>query len=313
VAAAGTARLLEGGPIAADIRAAVIADVAAFSAAYGYAPGLAIVIVGKDAPSTVYLHQILRGCERVGIEGRLVELDGEVSAARLHRRIVELNEDPLVSGIIVQMPLPPAVPLATVIDALDPAKDIDGIHPRNAGLMTLGYDGFLPTTAQAAVELLKRSDIPIEGKRAVVVGRSNVVGKPAAILLLRENATVTICHSRTRDLARQVKSAEIVLTAAGRPGLITGEMLSRGAVVVDVGINVVGDRIVGDVDFESASRVASAITPVPGGVGPVTNALLLTHVMRAARAQAMAESSRRPPTAGAPAGSPGTASTGAPR
>jgi methylenetetrahydrofolate dehydrogenase (NADP+)/methenyltetrahydrofolate cyclohydrolase len=227
----------------------------------------------------------------VGIEGRLVEIEGQVSAARLRRQIEELNEDPLVSGIIVQMPLPPSLPLAAVIDTLDPRKDVDGIHPRNAGLLTLGYDGFLPTTAQAAVEILKRSGIPIEGRRTVVVGRSNVVGKPAALLLLRENATVTICHSATRDLARHVKSAEIVVVAAGHPNLITGDMLRRGSVVVDVGINVVDGGIVGDVDFESASRVAAAITPVPGGVGPVTSALLLTHVVRAARAQAEATAS----------------------
>jgi methylenetetrahydrofolate dehydrogenase (NADP+) / methenyltetrahydrofolate cyclohydrolase len=264
----------------------VAADVVEFRAAYGYAPGLAIVIVGRDAPSTVYLRQILRSCEQVGIEGRLVELAGEASAGRLHRQIVELNEDPLVSGIIVQMPLPAGIPLATVLESLDPAKDVDGIHPQNAGLLTLGYEGFLPTTAQASVEILKRSGIELDGRNVVVVGRSNVVGKPAALLLLRENATVTVCHSRTRSLDRVVKAADIVVVAAGRPGLITGSMLRRGAVVVDVGINVVDGRIVGDVDFESASRVASAITPVPGGVGPVTSALLLTHVMRAARALA---------------------------
>lgn len=278
-----------GGPIASEIRASVEADVADFDATFGYRPGLAIVIVGKDAPSTVYLGQILRSCARVGIEGRLVEMEGLVSPARLRRQVMELNEDPLVSGIIVQMPLPPSLPLTTVIETLDPRKDVDGIHPRNAGLLALGYEGFLPTTAHAAVEILKRSGIEIEGRRAVIVGRSNVVGKPAAILMLRENATVTICHSRTRDLAKQVKAAEIVIVAAGRPGLITGDMLRRGAVVVDVGINVVEGGIVGDVDFESASRVAGAITPVPGGVGPVTNALLLTHVMRAARSQALAE------------------------
>jgi len=191
------------------------------------------------------------------------------------------------------MPLPEGLPLATVIDSLDPAKDVDGIHPLNAGLLALGYDGFLPTTAHAAVEILKRSDIPLDGREAIVVGRSNVVGKPAASLLLRENATVTICHSHTRDLGKRLKSAEIVVVAAGRPGLITGDMLRRGAVVVDVGINVVEGGIVGDVAFESASRVASAITPVPGGVGPVTNALLLTHVMRAARAQAAAAAAPR--------------------
>jgi methylenetetrahydrofolate dehydrogenase (NADP+)/methenyltetrahydrofolate cyclohydrolase len=280
------ARILLGGPIAGEIRAAVEADVASFVATYGYRPGLAIVIVGKDAPSTVYLGQILRSCERVGIEGRLVEIEGRVSAGRLRRQIEELNEDPLVSGIIVQMPLPPGLPLAAVIETLDPAKDVDGIHPHNAGLLALGFDGFLPTTAHAAVEILRRSAIEIDGRRAVVVGRSNVVGKPAAMLLLRENATVTICHSHTRDLARHVKAADIVLVAAGRPGLITGDMLRRGAVVVDVGINVIEGGIVGDVDFESARRVASAITPVPGGVGPVTSALLLTHVMRAARAAA---------------------------
>jgi methylenetetrahydrofolate dehydrogenase (NADP+)/methenyltetrahydrofolate cyclohydrolase len=288
---AAAARILKGGPIAGEIRATVEADVTDFAGRYGYRPGLAVVIVGKDAPSTVYLGQILRSCERVGIEGRLVEIEGQVSAARLRRQIEELNEDPLVSGIIVQMPLPPSLPLAAVIDTLDPRKDVDGIHPRNAGLLTLGYDGFLPTTAQAAVEILKRSGIPIEGRRTVVVGRSNVVGKPAALLLLRENATVTICHSATRDLARHVKSAEIVVVAAGHPNLITGDMLRRGSVVVDVGINVVDGGIVGDVDFESASRVAAAITPVPGGVGPVTSALLLTHVVRAARAQAEATAS----------------------
>jgi methylenetetrahydrofolate dehydrogenase (NADP+) / methenyltetrahydrofolate cyclohydrolase len=286
---ASGARLLQGAPIAAEIRASVKDDVAAFARRHGYAPTLAVVIVGRDAPSAVYLQQILRSCRNVGIHGRQVEIPGRVSAAALKRRIEDLNEDPLISGVIVQMPLPKRIPLSTVLDSLDPDKDIDGIHPRNAGLLTLGYEGFLPTTAQAAIEIVKRSGIEIAGKRAVVVGRSNVVGKPAAILLLRENATVTVAHSRTRDLASVVKSAEIVVVAAGKPGLVTGAMLKRGAVVVDVGINVVGDRIVGDVDFESAREVASAITPVPGGVGPVTNALLMTHVIRAANAQAAAE------------------------
>jgi methylenetetrahydrofolate dehydrogenase (NADP+)/methenyltetrahydrofolate cyclohydrolase len=286
--APGGARLLQGAPIAAEIRASVKDDVAAFKRRHGFSPALAVVIVGRDAPSAVYLEQILRSCRNVGITGHRVEIPGRVSAAALRRRIVELNEDPLVSGIIVQMPLPKRIPLATVVDTLDPAKDIDGIDPRNVGLMTLGYEGFLPTTAQAAVEILKRSGIAIEGKRAVVVGRSNVVGKPAAILLLRENATVTICHSRTRDLAGILRTAEIVVVAVGKAGLVTGAMLKRGAVVVDVGINVVGGKIVGDVDFESARQVADAMTPVPGGVGPVTNALLLTHLLRAANKQAAA-------------------------
>jgi methylenetetrahydrofolate dehydrogenase (NADP+)/methenyltetrahydrofolate cyclohydrolase len=279
------ARLLQGAPIAAEIRASVKDDVAAFKRRHGFAPSLAVVIVGRDAPSIVYLQQILRSCRNVGINGDLVEIPGRVSAAALRERIEQLNVDPLVSGIIVQMPLPKHIPLSTVTDTLDPDKDIDGINLRNAGLMTLGYEGFLPTTAQAAVEILKRSGIRIEGARAAVVGRSNVVGKPAAILLLREHATVTICHSRTRDLATVLKASDIVVVAVGKPGLVTGQMLKRGAVVVDVGINVVEGRIVGDVDFDSAKKVASAITPVPGGVGPVTNALLLTHLLRATKGQ----------------------------
>jgi methylenetetrahydrofolate dehydrogenase (NADP+)/methenyltetrahydrofolate cyclohydrolase len=278
-------RLLLGAPIAAEIRATVAADIAAFRGRHGYAPTLAVVIVGRDAPSAVYLNQILRSCAKVGIDGRLVEIAGRASSAGVRTELERLNADPMVAGVIVQMPLPRRIPLSAVIDTLDPAKDIDGLHPRNAGLMVLGYEGFLPTTAHAAVELLKRSGIPIAGRRVVVIGRSNVVGKPAALLLLRENATVTVCHSRTANLAHHVRDAEIVVVAAGVPGLVTGEMLRPGAVVVDVGINVVGDQIVGDVDFASASRVASAITPVPGGVGPVTNALLLTHLVRAAQAQ----------------------------
>lgn len=286
MARATGARLLQGSAIATEIRATVKDEVAAFRRQNGYAPGLAVVIVGRDAPSMVYLEQILRSCRNVGIAGHLVEIPGRASAAALRTRIEELNDDPLVSGIIVQMPLPKRIPLSTVLDVLDPSKDIDGLHPLNAGLLTLGYEGFLPTTAHAAVEILKRSGIPIEGKQAVVIGRSNVVGKPASLLLLRENATVTVCHSRTRHLASVVRSAEIVVVAAGKPGLVDGSMLKRNAVVVDIGINVVGDRIVGDVNFESARKVASAITPVPGGVGPVTNALLLTHLLRAANEQA---------------------------
>ncbi|HXG40915.1 MAG TPA: bifunctional 5,10-methylenetetrahydrofolate dehydrogenase/5,10-methenyltetrahydrofolate cyclohydrolase [Candidatus Limnocylindrales bacterium] len=281
-------RLLQGAPIASEIRATVRAEVADFKRRFGYAPTLAVVIVGRDAPSVVYLEQILRACRSVGISGRKVEIPGRVSAALLRRQIAELNADPLVAGVIVQMPLPKRIPLAAVTEALDPAKDIDGLHPLNAGRLTLGHPGFLPTTAQAAVEILKRYQVPLEGRRAVVVGRSNVVGKPAALLLLRENATVTVCHSRTRDLARHTKEAEVLVVAVGKAGLIDGSMLRRGAVVVDVGINVVDDRIVGDVDFESARSVVSAITPVPGGVGPVTNALLLTHLLRAAREQAEA-------------------------
>jgi len=281
-----TARRLEGGPIAAEIRAAVTEDVATFTAARGRPPALAVVIVGRDAPSTVYLEQILRGCAKVGIDARFVELEGEATETAVVATIRELNADPRVDGVIVQMPLPRTIRLRSVIDAIDPAKDIDGIHPLNAGLLRLGYDGFLPATAHAAVEILRRSGIEIAGQDAVVVGRSAVVGMPAAFLLVKEDATVTVCHTRTRDLAAKVRQADIVVVAAGHPGLVTGAMLKPGAVVVDVGINIVDGRIVGDVEFESAARVASAITPVPGGVGPLTNALLLTHLIRAAERQA---------------------------
>lgn len=296
-----TARLLEGGPIAAEIRAAVAEDVASFGALYGRPPGLAVVIIGRDAPSTVYLEQILRGCAKVGIDARFVELAGAATEDAVVARIRELNADPSVDGVIVQMPLPPTIRLRAVVDAIDPAKDIDGIHPLNAGLLRLGYEGFLPATAHAAVEILRRSGIELAGQEAVVIGRSAVVGMPAAFLLVKEDATVTVCHSRTRDLASHIRRADVVVVAAGRPGLITGAMLKPGATVIDVGINVVDGHLVGDVDFATARDVAGAITPVPGGVGPLTNALLLTHLVRAAERQAAAAT---PPAAAPPAATP---------
>ena len=280
-------RLLRGGPIAAAIREQVAADVVAFSAEFGYVPALSVVVVGKDAPSAVYLHKILDGCRLVGIEDRLVELPADATELEVGDALRALQADPQVAGIITQMPLPKGIPLSAVIDVLDPIRDIDGIHPLNAGLLALGYEGFLPATAHASVEILKQSGIELAGKHAVVLGRSNVVGKPAALLLLRENATVTVCHSKTTDLPSILRTADIVVVAIGRAGFVTGDMLKPGAVVVDVGINVVEGRLVGDVDFASASMVASAITPVPGGVGPLTNAILLTHLVRAARDQAI--------------------------
>ena len=283
---AGRARLLEGGPIAVEIRRAVAEDVATFTARRSRPPGLRVVIVGRDAPSVVYLERILRGCEMVGIDAGFVELEGEATEASVTAAVRELNADAAVDGIIVQLPLPPTIRLRSVIEAIDPAKDIDGIHPLNAGLLRLGYDGFLPATAHAAIEILRQSAIEIAGRDAVVIGRSAVVGMPAAFMLVREDATVTVCHRRTTDLPGHIARADIVIVAAGHPGLVTGAMLKPGAVVVDVGINVVDGHIVGDVDFASAVEVASAITPVPGGVGPLTNAILLTHLIRAAERQA---------------------------
>ena len=287
-AATNIARRLEGAPFATEIRERVAADVAAYTAAHGHPPGLAVVVCGRSAPSMVYLERILKGCAQVGIAGSFVDVEGRNAVQQereLAAAIERLNGDPEVNGIIVQQPLPAGVRLRTVIDAIDPLKDIDGIHPLNAGLLRLGYEGFIPATAHAALEMVHRSGVEVAGANAVVIGRSPVVGMPLASMLVREDATVTVCHSKTRDLAAKVRGADIVVVAAGRPGLVTGDMLKPGAVVIDVGINVVDGKIVGDVELDSAERVASAITPVPGGVGPLTNALLLSHVMRAAQRQ----------------------------
>jgi methylenetetrahydrofolate dehydrogenase (NADP+) / methenyltetrahydrofolate cyclohydrolase len=286
------ARLLEGAPIAAEIRERVARDAAAYTAAHGHPAGLAVVVCGRDAPSMVYLERILKACAAAGIAGRVVDVPIEPGdplegrEAALADVVRELSRDPSVAGIIVQQPLPPGIRLRPIIDAIDPAKDIDGIHPLNAGLLRLGYEGFVPATAHAAMEMLHRSGVEVAGSDAVVVGRSAVVGMPVAFMLTRENATVTVCHRQTRDLAGRIRQGDIVVVAAGRPGLVTGGMLKPGAVVIDVGINVMDGRLVGDVELESAREVAAAITPVPGGVGPLTNALLLSHLMRAAERQA---------------------------
>jgi methylenetetrahydrofolate dehydrogenase (NADP+)/methenyltetrahydrofolate cyclohydrolase len=279
------ARILDGRPLAADIRERVKRQVRAFRGRYGFTPILTAVVVGDQVAAGVYVQQILRSCRLVGIASNVVRLPRATTADQLRRHLDQLNDDPQVAGVIVQQPLPRHIPLSVVTDTIKPSKDIDGIHPLNTGLMTLGYEGFLPACAEAAVEIPKFYGYSLEGKRAVVIGRSNVVGKPVQLLLMREHCTVTVCHRRTVNLAAEIARAEIVVTAAGAPGLVTGNMLHPGALVVDVGINVVGGRIVGDVDFESAVKVAAAITPVPGGVGPVTNAVLVEHLVRAARWQ----------------------------
>ncbi|MEX2546790.1 MAG: bifunctional 5,10-methylenetetrahydrofolate dehydrogenase/5,10-methenyltetrahydrofolate cyclohydrolase [Chloroflexota bacterium] len=283
--AVGSARVLDGRGLAAEIRGAVRRQVGAFRRRYGHSPTLAAIMVGHELASSVYVQQIVRTCQAVGVPSRVIELPRTTSADELRTHIEALNADREVAGIIVQQPLPRHIPLSTVTDTILPAKDIDGIHPLNTGLMTLGYEGFLPACAEAAVEIPKFYGYDLEGKRAVVIGRSNVVGKPVQLLLVREHCTVTICHRRTRNLAAEVKRAEVVVTAAGAAGLVNGDMLMPGALVIDVGINVLRSGIVGDVEFESASKVAEGITPVPGGVGPVTNAVLLEHLIRAARWQ----------------------------
>jgi methylenetetrahydrofolate dehydrogenase (NADP+)/methenyltetrahydrofolate cyclohydrolase len=287
-----TARRLEGALFASEIRDRVATEVATYVTEHGHPPGLAVVVCGRSAPSMVYLERILKACAQVGIEGSFVDVAGDDPESResaLAEAIHGLNDDPRVAGIIVQMPLPTGVRLRVLVDAIDPLKDIDGIHPLNAGLLRLGFEGFLPATAHAALEMIHRSGVEVRGANAVVVGRSPVVGMPLAFMLTKEDATVTVCHTKTRDLAGEVRRADIVVVAAGKPGLVTGAMLKPGAVVIDVGINVVEGKIVGDVDFDSAEKVASAITPVPGGVGPLTNALLLSHLMRAAQRQDQAK------------------------
>jgi methylenetetrahydrofolate dehydrogenase (NADP+)/methenyltetrahydrofolate cyclohydrolase len=285
------ARRLEGAPFASEIRDRVAREVAAYAKRHGHSPGLAVVVCGRSAPSMVYLERILKACAQVGIEASFVDVPGIGAAdqeVELALAIHGLNDDPRINGIIVQMPLPDGVRLKTVVDAIDPLKDIDGIHPLNAGLLRLGYEGFIPATAHAALEMIHRSGAALAGADAVVIGRSPVVGMPLAFMLTKEDATVTVCHSKTRDLEAKVAQADVVVVAAGVPGLVTGGMLKPGAVVIDVGINVVDGKIVGDVEFESAERVAAAITPVPGGVGPLTNALLLSHLVRAAQRQEQA-------------------------
>ena len=281
------ATILDGRQLAKDLAEELRAECAALARVLDLTPVLAAVVVGEDAASRSYLASIERGCARVGLRFRHVELSEGVGEDELRAELVALNGRREVCGVIVQMPLPPHLPALLVAETLTPGKDIDGITPANAGRLALGLPSFVPNTPAGGMELLRRYAVPLAGRRAVVVGRSNVVGKPMALLLLREHATVTICHSRTPDLAAHTREADIVVAAAGVPGLIRGDMLKPGATVVDFGINFpewAGGRMVGDVDFASAVAVAGAITPVPGGTGPVTNMMLLRNTLLAAQA-----------------------------
>ncbi len=279
-----TARILDGVAIAADIRAGVVADIAAIRERLGEVPGLRIVLVGDDAASRVYAARILQHALRSGIPGSLTELPAATTTLELCRLLESASANPAVGGIILQMPLPGSLSRHDVAGALDPVKDIDGIHPWNAGLLAQGRLGHRPSCAEAAVEILTRSGVTLRGARAVVVGRSQVVGKPAALLLLQHDATVTVCHRQTRDLAAEIRAADIVVVAAGSPGLVRGEMVRPGATVIDCGINVVDGHVTGDVERATVVSVAGAMSPVPGGVGPVTNAVLLRHHVAAIHA-----------------------------
>jgi methylenetetrahydrofolate dehydrogenase (NADP+)/methenyltetrahydrofolate cyclohydrolase len=282
----GTARILDGRSIAHTMSREARGEIAILAERLGFAPELRIVLVGADPASTLYARRIVRAAESIGTCGRIVRLDAHTTAGAIRETLHEASEDPAVGGVILQLPLPSGLSPDDVIDALDPGKDLDGIHPRNAGLVSRRTGGFAPSCAEAALQILRRSGIPLAGRPTVVVGRSNVVGRPAGLLLTAEDATVTVCHRLTRGLDALLRQAEIVVVAAGSPGLVRGDDLRPGVVVIDCGINVLSDgRIVGDVDLPSVLPVASAVTPVPGGVGPVTNAVLMAHLVRAARAQ----------------------------
>jgi methylenetetrahydrofolate dehydrogenase (NADP+)/methenyltetrahydrofolate cyclohydrolase len=288
------ATIIDGKAVAAGIREQVAKDVAQLVSERGSPPGLATVLVGDDPASQIYVAGKHRACQEVGMASVGRELPGDTSQEELMAVISELNADPTVHGIIVQLPLPAHLDAARATSAVDPAKDVDGLTPTNAGLLVQGRDGLVPATPSGVMELLRAYDTPLEGARAVVVGRSDLVGKPVASLLLAQHATVTICHSRTRDLAGVCRSAEVLVAAVGRPRLVTGEMVREGATVIDVGMNRTDAGLVGDVDFEAAASRARAITPVPGGVGPMTIAMLLRNTLKAARAAPLEQ-----PSAGA--------------
>lgn len=244
---------------------------------------LAVIQVGDDPASSVYVRNKKKGCEYIGIGSESYELPGQTSQEELLKLIDELNHKEEINGILVQLPLPSHIDEDTVIKAIDPKKDVDGFHPQSVGALCIGQPGFVSCTPAGIIQLLKRSQIAIEGKECVVLGRSNIVGKPMAILLLRENATVTIAHSRTKNLKEVTKRADILIVAIGKPKMITVDYIKEGAVVIDVGINRdENGKLCGDVDFESVEPVCSAITPVPGGVGPMTIAMLLNNCMESA-------------------------------
>jgi methylenetetrahydrofolate dehydrogenase (NADP+)/methenyltetrahydrofolate cyclohydrolase len=289
------AELIDGVEIARSIREEAARETAQL-VERGVRPGLAVVLVGEDPASTVYVRSKGRACDEAGMHSVTVRLPASTSQSELLDAVSALNRDPLVHGILVQMPLPKHLDPDAVIRSIDPRKDVDGFHPVNVGKLLIGErDGFVPCTPAGIQEMLRRSNVETKGAECVIVGRSNIVGKPMAALLVQDssgaNATVTVCHSRTRDLAAHTKRADIVIAAAGRAGLVTGEMLKPGCVVIDVGMNRIADetaprryRLVGDVDFDSAREVASKITPVPGGVGPMTIAMLLSNTVKAAKA-----------------------------
>lgn len=278
------AKIIDGKKISAEIRQEIAQDVRRMKEA-GIVPGLAVIIVGEDPASQIYVRNKGRACEEVGIHSEIIRLPEQTPQEALLSQIAELNARDDIHGILVQLPLPRHIDEGAVIAAISPDKDVDAFSEVNVGKIMIGNSRFLPCTPAGVMELLKRSGIETEGKRAVVIGRSNIVGKPQAMLLLHANATVTICHSRTRDLAELCREADILVVAIGRANFITAEMVKPGAAVIDVGMNRLPDgKLAGDVDFAGVSEVAGYLTPVPGGVGPMTITMLLKNTVTAAEA-----------------------------
>jgi methylenetetrahydrofolate dehydrogenase (NADP+)/methenyltetrahydrofolate cyclohydrolase len=279
------ATLIDGTDISSRVRARVGRQAAAFAAETGHTPGLVTILVGEDPASQVYVRSKGERCREVGMNSFHEQLPATASQDEVMSTVARWNEDDRADGILVQLPLPPGLDSKPVLELIDPSKDVDGFHPVSVGRLVANQPGLRPSTPAGGMELLHAYDVPITGAEAVVVGRSDIVGKPVSLLLLHESATVTIAHSRTRDLAEVTRRADILVAAVGRPQMITGDMVKPGAVVIDVGINRTDAGLVGDVEFSTASEVASAITPVPGGVGPMTIAMLLSNTVRAARLQ----------------------------
>jgi methylenetetrahydrofolate dehydrogenase (NADP+) / methenyltetrahydrofolate cyclohydrolase len=276
-------QLIDGKAIAQEVRTELKQEVEKLKS-MGVTPGLAVILVGNHPASESYVRGKIRASEEVGLHSRLIRMSAEASEEELLDQVKRLNEDPAIHGILVQLPLPGHMDPDRVIATIDPAKDVDGFTPVNVGNLLIGHETLVPCTPMGIMELLRRTGISVEGKHAVVVGRSNIVGKPVSLLLQRANATVTMCHSRTKDLPSYTRQADILVAAVGRAEMITGEHVKPGAVVIDVGINRRDDgKLVGDVNFDEVAPLSSAITPVPGGVGPMTIAMLLSNTVVAAK------------------------------
>jgi methylenetetrahydrofolate dehydrogenase (NADP+) / methenyltetrahydrofolate cyclohydrolase len=279
------AAIIDGKAIAADVRAQVGRDAAALEARTGHRAGLVTILVGEDPASEVYVRNKIAACREAGMESFHEPMPATSTQREVLEMVDRMNADDRVDGILVQSPLPKGLDFKEVLERIDPAKDVDGFHPLNVGRLVANQPGMVACTPKGVMELLDRTGVEIEGRNAVVVGRSDIVGKPVALLLLHRSATVTICHSRTRDLPGVTRAADILIAAVGRAEMITGDMVKPGATVIDVGVNRTDDGLRGDVHFPSASDVAGAITPVPGGVGPMTIAMLLRNTVDAATAR----------------------------